>query len=239
MGVISTALKHLIAAGITGAALIIAIQEIEDAGIEHSEERNLTPRQLRNQRYYDNKRLKGVLKASETSYSDATPLDGSNGFPDPSLTSLIPTKEKPPKGGKKKNTPVILPDWMPLQAWEAFRQMREKIRKPLTAYAERLAITKLEKFRMKGHDPTEILNQSTFSDYQDLYEPKKNGHHAGINHSKTTDSLTALYRAGNRNGSGRGVESGEFQAGGSEIRGFAETLIGGALEAEPRTDASD
>lgn len=119
------------------------------------------------------------------SESSDIPLNGSDGFPDPSLNLLKPHKENTPKGVQKKNPKdeVLLPDWLPLAEWDGFKEMRNKIKKPMTPRAERMAIGKLEDFRAKGHDPTEILNQSTFSDYQDLYEPKGKSNE---NHSRNT-----------------------------------------------------
>lgn len=68
------------------------------------------------------------------------------------------------------------PDWLNVEAWEAWREMRKRTKHELSPHAEKLALGKLDKFRAKGHDPTEILNQSTFNDWKDLYEPKENQH---------------------------------------------------------------
>lgn len=111
--------------------------------------------------------------------ADTVSPDGFNGFPNPSLTSFTPSKENTPKGVQKKVSQITIPDWLPLQPWEEFKAMRNKIKKPMTSRAEQLAIGKLEQFRSRGHDPTEILNQSILNDYQDLYEPKKNGGNYG------------------------------------------------------------
>lgn len=171
MSILSIAVKHLIAAGVTGDALVTAIAEMEQALVPSK-----STGAIRQQRYRErNKPSQSVTSVT----GDATPLDGSDGFLEPSLNSLNPTKENPPKGGQKKSPQqevIIPPEWMPLAEWEGFKEMRNKIKKPMTLRAERLAIGKLEKFRSLGHDPTEILNQSIMNDYQDLYEPKeKNG----------------------------------------------------------------
>lgn len=117
-----------------------------------------------------------------------SPLNGSdsfNGFPDPSflpLTSLDPPKESIPKGIPKKNPhkphsePFIRPEGIPADAWQGFVEMRIKIKKPMTDLAKRMAVGKVEKFVAMGHDPSEILNQSTFNGWQDLYEIKENNY---------------------------------------------------------------
>lgn len=165
---ISALVKILLAANTPHDVIIEAIKAVETNGIDiQAEKRRAADR--------DRKRcLRNSADSAETS------PDGFNGFSDSSLTSLTPIKENPPIGGQKKvsQQEVILPDWLPLPEWQGFQEMRNKIKKPMTARAERLAIGKLDEFRAKGHDPTEILNQSTFNDYQDLYEPKENRHAA-------------------------------------------------------------
>lgn len=78
-----------------------------------------------------------------------------------------PTPPTPPRGGDVE-TP--LPSWLPPEPWEAFVRMRRSIKKPLTVDAKRLAIGKLSKLRDQGHDPTEVLNQSTMNSWQGLFE---------------------------------------------------------------------
>lgn len=84
-----------------------------------------------------------------------------------------------PNTHKKSNTNVLpekvipLPLWLPAIEWEAYKQMRLKIKKPMTSHAEQLAIKKLERFQQNGHDPAEILNQSILNNWQDIYEPKE------------------------------------------------------------------
>lgn len=78
----------------------------------------------------------------------------------------------------KKATPVFagaaqpLPDWMPLEAWHAFLDMRKKIKKPATDYAQQLLVKKMAAFYANDLDPGVILNQSIMNGWQDLYAPK-------------------------------------------------------------------
>lgn len=83
----------------------------------------------------------------------------------------------------KKRSPALravppkpLPDWLPLEAWSAFLAMRRKIKKVPTDYAVDLLLAKLEKFRLKGHDPTEVLDYSTQNNYPGIFEPKAEKH---------------------------------------------------------------
>lgn len=146
MGIIATTLKHLIAAGVTGDALVMAIEEIENAqpvmsGVAKSSAA------IRQERYREKKRnetvtnrnksvtghnesvtnvtdvmlpkdsthiyspnlsksvtsdVTGITNVTNNVTGDALPSDGSDGFPNPSLTSLTPHKENPLKGSKEK-----------------------------------------------------------------------------------------------------------------------------------------
>lgn len=78
---------------------------------------------------------------------------------------------------KKAETPAAgagdLPAWLPADAWQAFLEMRKKIKKPATDYAQKLLIKKLAAFYANDLDPSVILNQSTLNGWQDLYAPKE------------------------------------------------------------------
>lgn len=67
-----------------------------------------------------------------------------------------------------------LPEWLSIEAWDGWLEMRTKIKKPVTKRAALMAIRKLNKLRLDGHDPSMVLDQSTFMCWQDLYAPKEN-----------------------------------------------------------------
>jgi hypothetical protein len=77
---------------------------------------------------------------------------------------------------KKNATSValIVPDWIPLETWEAFIQMRKRIGKPPTDYALKLIIAKLDRFRSNGQDVKQVLEKSITSGWQDVFEIKSN-----------------------------------------------------------------
>ena len=75
---------------------------------------------------------------------------------------------------KKKNLSGFQPpDWVPADAWGAYVEMREKIKKPLTPFAAKLAVKKLDEFRADGMEPGAVLEQSVFGSWQGLF-PLKN-----------------------------------------------------------------
>jgi hypothetical protein len=110
--------------------------------------------------------------------------------------TLRNTEEK--RGDKKridKKEYISIPEWMPLIEWEAFKQMRTKIKKPITDHAEKLLIGKLEKFMQQGYDPAEMLNQSTLNDWQDIYAPKGNRNESNSNSNRKSTPHDTFGRA--------------------------------------------
>jgi hypothetical protein len=81
-------------------------------------------------------------------------------------------KEKERKVAKATATEVafVLPDWIPLETWEAFLAMRKKIKKPPTDYALKLLVEKLAIFKTKNQDIKAILEKSITSGWQDVFE---------------------------------------------------------------------
>jgi uncharacterized protein YdaU (DUF1376 family) len=72
------------------------------------------------------------------------------------------------------NAPSVLPEWIPLETWKAFLEMRKKIKKPPTEKALELLIAKLKKFKDAGQDIQAILEKSITSNWQDVFELKEN-----------------------------------------------------------------
>jgi hypothetical protein len=77
----------------------------------------------------------------------------------------------PPKANQR-DLDLALPDWLPLDAWNGFVEMRRKSSHPLTGRAKELAITKLAEFKADGFDPAEILNDSVMNGWRGLFRPK-------------------------------------------------------------------
>ena len=66
--------------------------------------------------------------------------------------------------------PSVWPEWMPLETWGAFLEMRKKIKKPPTEKAVDLLIAKLKKFLDSGQDIQTILEKSITNNWQDVFE---------------------------------------------------------------------
>jgi hypothetical protein len=86
--------------------------------------------------------------------------------PTPSSTpsSLSSSKKE------KVATAIVLPDWMPLETWQAFLAMRKKMKRVPTDHAVELLIKKLDRFRANGQNIQAVLEKSITSNWQDVFE---------------------------------------------------------------------
>ena len=113
------------------------------------------------------------------------------------LNRLKATEESKTDSSKElfpKNN--ALPEWLPPATWDAFLQMRRKIKAPTTPYAEVLIIRELNKLRGQGHDPTLVLEQSIKLDYKGVFPPKKlNGAYGNRAEQRRDDNLRAAEEA--------------------------------------------
>lgn len=73
-----------------------------------------------------------------------------------------------PNPKKNKNLPV----WLNKELWNAFLEMRKKIKVPMTEYAEKLAIEKLKGFIDKGYSQEQVINPSIENNWKGLFQPK-------------------------------------------------------------------
>lgn len=85
--------------------------------------------------------------------------------------SDIPEGEIETEGEADKEAIFALPDWLPLEDWQGFIEMRKAIKKPMTDRAVQMIINKLSK--MKG-TPSAILQQSIINNWQDVFELREN-----------------------------------------------------------------
>jgi hypothetical protein len=73
-----------------------------------------------------------------------------------------------------------LPEWLPLEPWKAFLEMRKKMR-GWTARAEKLTLNELDRLRQAGHSPAAVLDQSVQRGYRGVFEVKSDGRSTGSN----------------------------------------------------------
>lgn len=80
----------------------------------------------------------------------------------------VAAKEKPKPSEKKPEMPI----WLEERTWHDFKQMRDRIGKPMTPRAAQLIWNKLEKLMGEGFNPILVLEQSIRNSWQDVYPLK-------------------------------------------------------------------
>lgn len=89
---------------------------------------------------------------------------------EPSIKPSIEPSRNQPIGEDSKS--FIVPDWIPIEPWNGYLEMRTKKNNEPTVRARRLLVEQLAKFRELGHDLTTILDCSTSNGYMKLFPPK-------------------------------------------------------------------
>lgn len=91
-----------------------------------------------------------------------------------SSRTIIPTEATlPTERARAKVGGIVVPDWVPADAWAGFVAMRQRIRKPLTPRAAELLFAKLLRFQSEhGWPPGEVLDQSTEHAWAGIFELK-------------------------------------------------------------------
>ncbi len=65
-----------------------------------------------------------------------------------------------------------LPAWLDADLWVEFRSARKKMKSPMTEYAEKLLIGKLEKLKAQGYNVREIVEESIMRGWSGLFPPR-------------------------------------------------------------------
>jgi len=89
-----------------------------------------------------------------------------------------------------------LPDWLPVEPWNAFIKMRNRKSGMPTARAVELMLGKLERWRASGQDPGAVLDQSTEAQWTGIFELKddRNGRTAAPSGNSSDGLVVALRR---------------------------------------------
>ena len=78
------------------------------------------------------------------------------------------------EGAPQSGAIVVLapPPEVPIGTWAAYREMRIKIRKPMTEHAAHLVLQRLLLLKAEGHDPQAVLEQSIMNSWQGVFPIK-------------------------------------------------------------------
>ncbi len=90
-------------------------------------------------------------------------------------TNHIQESKEDKKEKKIRNIEALpLPDWLPLDEWNGFLEVRKKKNKMPTNRAIQMLIVKIDELRKQGHDPTAVINQSIINSWSGFFEIKGN-----------------------------------------------------------------
>jgi hypothetical protein len=84
-------------------------------------------------------------------------------------------KAQPKKQVALAVDPIVLPDWLPSETWEEFKQHRKQIKKPMSDLAQKKSIKILDKLRSEGQDIIQVIDQSIAHGWQGFFEVKSQG----------------------------------------------------------------
>ena len=90
----------------------------------------------------------------------------------PCLQLASPDKETEREKEKEKKEKVEIPDFIPLQDWNDFVEMRKHTKRSMTERAMKIMFNKLQQMKTKGFDISEVLQKSIANNWSDVYEPK-------------------------------------------------------------------
>ncbi|MCY2115859.1 replication protein [Klebsiella pneumoniae] len=80
---------------------------------------------------------------------------------------------KSPRAVSFDASAVQLPDWLSAEIWSSWVAYRRDLKKPIKSQQTvTQAINLLDRFRLNGYSPDEIINQSIANGWQGLFEPK-------------------------------------------------------------------
>jgi phage replication O-like protein O len=111
-----------------------------------------------------------------------SPCSGSQVVPSEVVPSQVDTIAMVTKSILQKQITITkdmdfnLPEWIKLETWNAFMETRAKLKATPTKHAKELLIKELEKFRILGCDPDDVLNQSIMNGWKGVFLIKNNGH---------------------------------------------------------------
>lgn len=111
-----------------------------------------------------------ICAPAETAPPQKTAQTPASSAPNPSGTTNEGLAIAKPT--RAKGWPPI-PEWVPVEQWNGYIEMRRRQRASPTPRAVGLLIGKLGRWRDKGHDPGEILDASTERNWTGIFEPKE------------------------------------------------------------------
>ena len=168
----------------------------------HWSQRRLNDEAIAVKQYRERQRNAGLASAlkrkgrhSTTVQSGCNQTATPTPSPSPTVDTIVSTPPSPPKHIRMGDWPEI-PDWIPVDEWNAFIEMRKrKGRGSPTERAISIIIRKLEKWKDEGEPPGAVLDQSTEGQWTGVFRLKdqdngKQSNHPNSNQPDRRDGLT-------------------------------------------------
>lgn len=111
-------------------------------------------------------------------------------------TTTSPKASPSPKRAPAAAVAFVPPSDIPEAEWEAFEDMRRRIKKPMTDKARSLAVERLRQLADDGWPPGVVLNHSTLNNYQGLFPPqdRRNGNRPHHDRSEPQNPMVRAVR---------------------------------------------
>ena len=107
-----------------------------------------------------------IWKDEYSRKSGQTPKQEEEGEGEQNKTELFSLAPAPQPQPPKKRAPqptselILLPDWLPSDSWEAFKQHRQQQRKPMTSSVEQYTLDRLRRAWENGWHPADLIAES-------------------------------------------------------------------------------
>lgn len=140
-------------------------------------------------------RSQSVQQNVRTPSPSPSPLPCMENTPSSSSGSEHLNSSRQRASAKSPPAPLALPSWLSPIAWNDWCEYRKAAKKPLTRKAQVLSISKLERLRADGHDPTAVIEQSIERGWTGLFkidEAKSNNGRNG--HKQTQEEIEDVFR---------------------------------------------
>lgn len=113
----------------------------------------------------------------------------------PTDNQQITTTKETKKERNKESIYILLPAYIDSNLWEDFLLVREKKKAPNSKTALNRIVAKLDRAKIKGFNPNEMLENSIIGNWTGVHEPKGYGYDKRTNGSKDDDSLNRQLEA--------------------------------------------
>lgn len=196
MTVIATALKHLMAAGLTGEALVAAIEEIEnEVAAQRPIDESAARRREKDRAYQANKRAERrqnrQISADSADDADAVPKERHSNL------SSEPKGSSEDTNPARKANPFPRPEWAEPQVWSDFLANRRKRRMTNSATAYSQFLSDVERIADDEWPPGRLLAYAAGKGWGSINDPreKRNGRSDTLGRNQPSDGLSPTTRA--------------------------------------------